>query len=527
MKRLFLFSKTLLVTALLGMGVNAWADCSVTTDAYGKTKVVWDFKIEAKTGESETVYYLDAKKNSYVDASSTYGKGTQYYAIAYAKIKHSTRSITTENGAGLGNNQGYLEFYAPVSGTFLVNGQYISNITIDNKNTGSKTTTSNTSATSLSASVSAGNRVQIYAKGGCTIANVSITPDDYETDVVNSGDMDFSNVGLFYADQELPTTGYYQISSKGFKTASGSNDPKDALIVKGPATNTLLLNAHGEDKGIKLRKESSNSGEFDYTTSVAGYLTVTFNYSPTNGTWYTKNSSGSTIDNIIYTPSTNVRQIYLSVNNRAQFVASGTTSIKSITFTEGSPVSVTVSSAGYATYVNSDYDLDFSATDIKAYKAQVNTTTGVITLDKVDNVPAGTPVILYKDGGATESIPVMTGAATVEDNDLKAGEGVVVPTTDGAGNYNYVLDKQDEIIGFYKAANLTVPTNRAYLQTTYNVAGLSARGLRIVFAGDITSISEATPTVEAAKKEGKFFKDGKLFIFKNGMKFNAAGQQVK
>ena len=267
--------------------------------------------------------------------------------------------------------------------------------------------------------------------------------------------------------------------------------------------------------------------EFDYTTSVAGYLTVTFNYNPTNGTWYTKNSSGSNIDNIIYTPSTYVRQIYLSVNNRAQFVASGPTSIKSITFTEGSPVSVTVSSAGYATYVNNDYDLDFSATDIKAYKAQVNTTTGAITLTGVDNVPAGTPVILYKEGGATESIPVMTGAATVEDNDLKAGEGVVVPTTDDAGNYNYVLDKQYEIIGFYKAAGLTVPTNRAYLQTTYNVAGLSARGLRMVFADDITGIDETAATTEAAQKEGKFFKDGKLFIFKNGMKFNAAGQLVK
>lgn len=188
-------------------------------------------------------------------------------------------------------------------------------------------------------------------------------------------------------------------------------------------------------------------------------------------------------------------------------------------------VSVTVSSAGYATYV-APYDLNFTSTDIKANKAQVNTTTGAITLDKVDEVPAGTPVVLYYEGGKTENIPVMTGASAVSDNDLKAGTGVAVAYDNGDGKYNYVLDKQDDVVGFYKAADLTVPTDRAYLQTTYNVAGTGARGLRMVFGDAITGINEAAAEVKAAK-DGKFFKDGKLFIFKNGMKFNAAGAQVK
>ena len=190
-------------------------------------------------------------------------------------------------------------------------------------------------------------------------------------------------------------------------------------------------------------------------------------------------------------------------------------------------VSVEVSSAGYATYVNSDYDLDFSATDIKAYKAQVNTTTGVITLTQVNNVPAGTPVVLYYEGGKTEYIPVMTGASAVSDNDLKAGNGAAVATEDGAGHYNYVLD--DVVgIGFYKANGVIVASNRAYLQTTYNVSGPAARGMSLVFADDIlTGINEAEASTEAVVKEGKFFVNGQLRIFKKGQMFNANGQLIK
>ena len=189
-------------------------------------------------------------------------------------------------------------------------------------------------------------------------------------------------------------------------------------------------------------------------------------------------------------------------------------------------VSVTVSSAGYATYV-APYDLNFTSTDIKAYKAQVNTTTGVITLTQVNNVPAGTPVVLYYEGGKTEYIPVMTGASAVSDNDLKAGNGAAVATEDGAGHYNYVLDDV-EGIGFYKANGVTVASNRAYLQTTYNVSGPAARGMSLVFADDIlTGINEAEASTEAVVKEGKFFVNGQLRIFKKGQMFNANGQLIK
>ena len=158
--------------------------------------------------------------------------------------------------------------------------------------------------------------------------------------------------------------------------------------------------------------------------------------------------------------------------------------------------SVTVTDAGFATYV-SDVDLDFSKTAIKAYKVKVSSK-GVATLTKVDNVPANTPVLLYKEGGATEDIPVMTGAAAVTENDLVAGTGAAVPTTDGAGNTNMILwwDKDNPSvnpIGFYFANGQTVATNRAYLHIASSQApdaeGPGSR-MVMVFADETTGVND-------------------------------------
>ncbi len=97
-------------------------------------------------------------------------------------------------------------------------------------------------------------------------------------------------------------------------------------------------------------------------------------------------------------------------------------------YTPVASVPVTVTAASYATYVPS-YDLDFSTTEIKAYKVKI-TGKETATLSRVDKVPAGAPVLLYKEGGATENIPVTTGAAAIpsSENNLVAGTGAAVPS---------------------------------------------------------------------------------------------------
>lgn len=158
-------------------------------------------------------------------------------------------------------------------------------------------------------------------------------------------------------------------------------------------------------------------------------------------------------------------------------IASGTATLVS--------VPAVVSDAGYATFV-STHDLDYTGTDIKAYTAKVNTGNGNVVLSQIDKVPANTPVILHKAGGATEDIPAATTTDTPEASDLVAGTGSGVAST--ADSYcNYILNVGSSGIGFYWANGQTVATNRAYLHTTYNVHTPGAR-LSIVFADETTGI---------------------------------------
>lgn len=123
---------------------------------------------------------------------------------------------------------------------------------------------------------------------------------------------------------------------------------------------------------------------------------------------------------------------------------------------------VKVTSAGYATYV-SDSKLDFTDKGIKAYIAKADGTTGV-TFEQVKKVPANTGVLLYKDGGTTEEIPVLSGDADdVTGNVFKQGTGAAVASEDG-NLHNYILNNVGGVVGFYKAAGKTVATNRAYIQ---------------------------------------------------------------
>ena len=156
--------------------------------------------------------------------------------------------------------------------------------------------------------------------------------------------------------------------------------------------------------------------------------------------------------------------------------------------------SVTVGSAGMATYVPA-YDLDFSATTLKAYKAKV-TAKGVCTLTAVDEVPAGTPVLLI---GATEPVPVIASAAAVTENDLVAGTGAAVATT-ADGYTNMILNNIDGNVGFYLANDKTVATNRAYLHFSSSLAPSSDAPMMMVFGDDntTTGVSEKV-TVNSEK----------------------------
>lgn len=143
---------------------------------------------------------------------------------------------------------------------------------------------------------------------------------------------------------------------------------------------------------------------------------------------------------------------------------------RDVKYTKVADEAVEVTEAGFATYV-SDNDLNFTGiSGLTAYKATVEGS--IIKFSSVTTVPAGEGVLLKADEG-NYNIPVTAGLAAwnAEDNAFIRGTGAAVET--GSGPYNYILNKVNGVVGFYRAAGQTVATNRAYLQTTTNAARLN------------------------------------------------------
>ena len=126
------------------------------------------------------------------------------------------------------------------------------------------------------------------------------------------------------------------------------------------------------------------------------------------------------------------------------------------------PVPVEVSALGYATFA-SDKALDFTDKSIKAYKATVTGTT--VDFTPVNVVPAGEGVLLYADGGASIDVPVTTAdAGDFTDNKLVRGTGASLTYGDNAKYY--ILSKEGNNVGFYKANGNVVAKTKAYLDLT-------------------------------------------------------------
>lgn len=147
--------------------------------------------------------------------------------------------------------------------------------------------------------------------------------------------------------------------------------------------------------------------------------------------------------------------------------------------------------------------LDFSDTDVKAYKAAVSD--DKVTLTKVDVVPANEGVILYCENPDTYTINVTD--KTVSDVTGNEMVGVLRRTQvywTSDDKYNYILQS-----GVFNMANGGyLKGNRAYLHTTYDVSSSDVRTFTIVFDDDETGINA--------------IKDEQV----NGAIYNLAGQRL-
>ncbi len=189
------------------------------------------------------------------------------------------------------------------------------------------------------------------------------------------------------------------------------------------------------------------------------------------------------------------------------------------------PVTASISSYGWATF-SSDYALDFSkATEgLEAYMITGHEGNVVTKSQVTGTVPAGTGLLL-KGAAGDYNIPIVGSSSTdVSANKLVAGTGEAVSAV--GGNTRYVLGVSDggeaefqKIVG----TPATVAKGKAYLEF---VGESLARSMR--FEGDaITAVKSVKAAAETAKKNGAYLENGKIAIYKNGVKFNVAGQQMK
>lgn len=184
-----------------------------------------------------------------------------------------------------------------------------------------------------------------------------------------------------------------------------------------------------------------------------------------------------------------------------------------------------VTAAGYATFT-SPAAVNFNG-DVKAYIAKANGTTGV-TFHQVTKVPANTGVLLYKDGGASEQLPLFADDADdVTGNVFVPGTGATVASVVETTKHNYILNNGSSGIGFYQANGRTVAKNRAYIQIDQS-AGVKefislpgfedddATGIRTIDNGQLTNDNEiynlAGQRVNKAQK-GIYIVNGKKVLF--------------
>jgi hypothetical protein len=149
-----------------------------------------------------------------------------------------------------------------------------------------------------------------------------------------------------------------------------------------------------------------------------------------------------------------------------------------------------VETVGYATYY-SDKALKFNADVVTVYTGAINGTSLVLSEVK-DAIPAKTAVILKGDADKVVEFTVTSDevAAIAGTNDLK---GVAEAT---ALENVYVLSYKTglEDVGFYKAASVTVPANKAYVEWPAEAIAVDAPVLRFNFGetdepGNVTGIN--------------------------------------
>ncbi len=154
----------------------------------------------------------------------------------------------------------------------------------------------------------------------------------------------------------------------------------------------------------------------------------------------------------------------------------------------GETVAVEIGATGAATFC-SDKPLDFTEVDgVKAYIVSAfRPSTGMATLTRVMDVPAGTGLVLIGDAGSY-NIPVGLGETYVVNILVGITADKTLNETDGDYS-NFILSDGEKGLGFYAVnSGTTLAAGKAYLSLPTAVLPNNAQSIGLRFDDDATGI---------------------------------------
>lgn len=243
---------------------------------------------------------------------------------------------------------------------------------------------------------------------------------------------------------------------------------------------------------VKVSADGSNYSDLDEYTNLSNKAATNMAYSLAEGVRY-------------------IKWIYTNKNN-------GNVALGNIKVRKPASSTVILGANGYSTYAV-DYKFEVSGADV--YKAEYDEQQNAIVLTQVNVIEAGEGVVLKgsAENASVMIIPSAAAASDFSDNDLV---GVLAPTEAEANWYVLATNLDgDGLTKFHNCyAGIEIPANKAYIE----IGAATAPSIRIIEAGN-----EATDiqNVEGAEKAVKFMENGKLYIQKNGVVYDAMGKTVR
>ena len=257
------------------------------------------------------------------------------------------------------------------------------------------------------------------------------------------------------------------------------------------------------------------AGVLTFDVKGNGFADGTFSVEVSNdGTNYsnldTYTDLASTATNMAYALAEDVRYIKWIYTEKAN----GNVGLGNIEVRVPADEALMLGTNGYSTFAA---DFKFEVGGAEAYKAKYED--GAIVLTQVEVVAAGEGIVIKGNEVTATIIPSNAEADDFADNELV---GVLSPIEAEANYYVLATIDQDGITKFHPCyAGITIPANKAFIEIGEATA---PSAIRIEFAeNNATNIMN----VDDVENAVKFMENGKLFIKKNGVIYNAVGAIVK